>query len=193
MIYYFSGYLLGCEYSWSTQPKVNSTKGAGNLLVTAATELCGISFNKISKFAKLLNLKFISKSMYYEHRGDFVFPEIDHAWRKEQQAQIAEIKESDREIELAVDGQCDSPGHNATYSTVSAMDVVTNKILNFKVVHVKVSELYIQLIYIVYSMQTLIYIKITANLFAQILCCLRNLCLFEELHVFHDQKKLSIF
>lgn len=40
---------------------------------------------------------------------------------------------------LAVDGQRDSPGHNAIYNTVSAMDVDSNKIVNFNIVHVKVS------------------------------------------------------
>ena len=41
-------------------------------------------------------------------------------------------------LESAVDGQCDSPGHSATYNTVSATDAETNKVINFRVVHVKV-------------------------------------------------------
>ena len=41
-------------------------------------------------------------------------------------------------LELALDGQCDSPGHNATYNTVSAIGTTTNKLINFRVVHVKV-------------------------------------------------------
>ena len=51
--------ILGCDYNWSTQPIIQCTKGAGNLLVKAATELSGISIQKIIKFAKLLRLKFI--------------------------------------------------------------------------------------------------------------------------------------
>ena len=51
-----------------------------------------------------------------------------------------EIKQSGRSLDLALDGQCDSPGHNASYNTVSAMDVSNNKILNFRIVHVKVSS-----------------------------------------------------
>ena len=130
--------ILGCGYNWSTQPIISCTKGAGNLLLTSATELSGIAFQKVDKFAKLLNLKFISKTMFYEYRGDFVFPEINHAWGKEQKRQIEEITASGRNLQLAVDGQCDTPGHNATYSTVSAMDSETNKLLNFRIVHVKV-------------------------------------------------------
>ena len=71
--------------------------------------------------------------------GNFLFPEIDHVYRKQQQCQIDDITESGRSIELAVDGQCDTPGHNSTYSTVSAMECENNKILNFKIVYVKMN------------------------------------------------------
>ena len=42
-----------------------------------------------------------------------MFPVIDDGWRKNQLKQIEEIKSSGRMLELALDGQCDSPGHNA--------------------------------------------------------------------------------
>ena len=54
-----------------------------------------------------------------------LFPETDAAWRKNQVQQIEEIKKCGRVLELAVDGQCDSPGHSATYNTVSAIDAET--------------------------------------------------------------------
>ena len=69
--------------------------------------------------------------------GDYVFPEINKAWDEHQKFQISEITASGRSLELGLDGQCDSPGHNATYCTVSAMDAETNKVLDFKVVNVK--------------------------------------------------------
>ena len=78
------------------------------------------------------------KTIFYEHLKQFAFPEIDAAWRKNQVQQIEEIKKFGRVLELAVDGQCDSPGHSATYNTVSAIDAETNKVINFRVVHVKV-------------------------------------------------------
>ena len=34
-------------------------------------------------------------------------------------------------LELAIEGQCDSSGHSATYSTVSAIDAETNKVISF--------------------------------------------------------------
>ena len=60
--------------------------------------------------------------MFYEHCKQFVFPEIDAAWRKNQVQRIEEIV----------------PGHSATYNTVSAIDAETNKVINVRVVHVKV-------------------------------------------------------
>ena len=41
-------------------------------------------------------------------------------------------------LELALDGKCDSAGYSATHNTVSAIDTETNKLINFRVVHVKV-------------------------------------------------------
>ena len=76
--------------------------------------------------------------MFYELRKQFVFPEIDAEWRKNQVQQIEEIKKCGRVLELTVDGQCDSPGHSTIYNTVPAIDAETNKVINFSVVHVKV-------------------------------------------------------
>ena len=80
--------------------------------------------------------------MYYDHRANFIYPEIDSAWRKNQEEQVAEITKLGKPLRLALDGQCDSPGHNATYNTVTAIDTNTNKVLDFKIVHVKVGLLY---------------------------------------------------
>ena len=44
---------------------------------------------------------------------------------KNQVQQIEEIKKCGRFLEWAVDGQCDSPGHSATYNTASAIDAET--------------------------------------------------------------------
>ena len=43
-------------------------------------------------------------------------------------------------LELALDSQCDSPGHNARYNAVSAIDTATNKLISFRVVHVKICK-----------------------------------------------------
>ena len=92
----------------------------------------------MEKFANILDFQLLKKTVCYKHRGDFIYPEINRAWEKNQEEQFEEMRESGRTLSLAVNGQCDSPGHNATYSTVTALDVKTNKVLDFKIVHVKV-------------------------------------------------------
>ena len=103
-----------------------------------AAEFAGNGYKKLQKFSSLLNLKIPQKTSFYEHCWPLVFPVIDAAWRKNQLEQIEDIKSSGRMLELALDGQRDSPGHNATYNTVSVINTVTNKLISFRVVQVKV-------------------------------------------------------
>ena len=58
-------------------------------------------------------------------------------WQEHQQGVVADVIQSGNNLELGIDGQCDSPGHNATYCTVTAMDAKANKIVDLKVVNVK--------------------------------------------------------
>ena len=69
--------------------------------------------------------------------GDYVFPEIHNAWNCCQREMLGKITKECRQVELSIDGQCDTPGHNATYCTVSSMNIHTNKIIDFNVVDVK--------------------------------------------------------
>ena len=122
----------------SSQPKLGHANCGGNIVIVAAAEFSGIGFTKLHKFSYLLNLKILRKTIDCKHRKQFVFPKIDVAWRKNQVHQIEETKKSGRVLELAIDEQSDSPGHSATYNTVSATDAKTSKAINFKIVHVKV-------------------------------------------------------
>lgn len=51
-------------------------------MIPVAAEFAGIGFTKLQKFAEILRLNFINKTNYYEHRGDFIFPEVHSAWKK---------------------------------------------------------------------------------------------------------------
>lgn len=74
----------------------------------------------------------------FSFKGKYVFPEIHNKWKTNRRQTIREIHQSERKtVDIAVDGQCDSPGHNATYCTVTAMDAESNKVLDFSVVNVK--------------------------------------------------------
>ena len=71
----------------------------------------------------------------YACSGDYVFPEVERMWKSHQSSILASMKDS--LVEIGVDGQCDSPGHNATYCTVTAMDCNSNKVLDVQLVNVK--------------------------------------------------------
>ena len=51
----------------------------------------GVGFSKLRKFAQILRLRFIHKANYYEHREDFIFPEVHPACKKKPQ-QVNEIQ-----------------------------------------------------------------------------------------------------
>ena len=57
--------------------------------------------------------------------------------KKHQKETIEEAQARPEKNSLNIDGQCDSPVYNATYCTVTVMDVDTNKVLDFEVVNVK--------------------------------------------------------
>ncbi|VDH92763.1 Hypothetical predicted protein [Mytilus galloprovincialis] len=71
-----SGHLV---YKWLSQPLIGNMP-AVNLLVTAATMLCGQTFTHIAQFAEFMNLKFIGSSTYYTIQREIVMPVIAHTW-----------------------------------------------------------------------------------------------------------------
>ena len=117
---------------WSTdkqtQPKTVKCKG----FLIAATEMAANLFTNIRRFASVLNLKFIEQTNYYKHRGSYIYSEFNEAWLRNQKEQYTEIAHVGNPIEIGVDGQFDSPGHCATYCTVTGMDVATDKIIKSK-------------------------------------------------------------
>jgi len=127
----------GCLFEWSSQPQTYGTKGTGNVSFVAATEMAGITVQKMFRFVDLLNLKMISERNYYYLRESYVYPAIDHAWKTYQSKLYEEARLVENGIRIAIDGQCDSPGHNASYCTVTATNVSNNKVIDFQIVHVK--------------------------------------------------------
>ena len=136
LIPFFLDQYVDCNYRWTCQLLLPNSRGCGNILIPAAVEFARIG--KPRKFAEILKLRFVGKTNYYEHGGDFIFSKVHSTWEKNWHEQINEIWESGRSLYLAVDGQCDSQGHNATYHTVTMLDTETNNILDFSIVHVKV-------------------------------------------------------
>ena len=118
-----------CDIDWKSQPTVGGLKGVGNLFLATSIAFSGLTFAKIQRFAWLINLKFISDSVYYQLRRDFILPVIRQKWNVERKKMI-NILRSRNLIVLIGDGRCDSPGHNAKYCTYTFMESETGKVVD---------------------------------------------------------------
>ena len=128
--------LSGCNFIWQSQPSIPGVKGEGNLALSAGLFFSGIQFSKFQQFSSAINLNSIGENCYYTLRDKYVFPVIDTHWEKEQTRVINTLKDRVDPVTLAGDGRCDSPGHSAKYGTYTMLDVVSDQVVDFKVVSV---------------------------------------------------------
>ncbi|CAC5381088.1 unnamed protein product [Mytilus coruscus] len=127
-----SGHLV---VKWSSQPFVGKMP-VGNLLVSAATLFCGQTYSYISQVAEFCNLQYISHTTYNKIQRQCLMPVVQHTWSLLQEVELKKIKEQNRQIRLAGDGRCDSPGFSAKYCTYLLLDIETQRIITFVVVKV---------------------------------------------------------
>ncbi|CAC5382298.1 unnamed protein product [Mytilus coruscus] len=130
--YCTSGHIV---VKWSSQPFVGKMP-VGNLLVSAATLFCGQTYSHISQFAEFCNLQYISHSTYNKIQRQCLMSVVQHTWSLLQEVELKKIKEQNRQIRLAGDERCDSPGFSAKYCTYSLLDIETQRIITFVVVKV---------------------------------------------------------
>ena len=119
---------------WVSQPLVNRA-AVGNVLLSGAILFTGNTFLHVSEIASTINLAFLSKSDYHKWQKDF-FPVINDLWQQEKAAVLTDLINSNS-VTLLGDGRCDSPGFSAKYRTYTMMNKESEKIVNFKVCHVK--------------------------------------------------------
>ncbi|XP_018103333.1 uncharacterized protein LOC100158321 isoform X2 [Xenopus laevis] len=112
---------------WKSQPTV-SNMPVGNILMSSSILLSGSSFRKVKEMYGLFGIAAISNTTFYKHQNQILFPAIDNYWKKEQQKIFKEI--GDEAVVIAGDGQFDNPGH----CIYSLMDILSEKIVDFKVV-----------------------------------------------------------
>ena len=120
---------------WVSQPLVNRAT-AGNVLLSGAILFTGNTFLHVSEIASTINLAFLSKSDYHKWQKKHLFPIINDLWQQEKAAVLIDLINSNS-VTLLGDGRCDSPGFRAKYRTYTMMDEESEKIVNFKVCHVK--------------------------------------------------------
>ena len=121
----------GHEFHWESQPSVRGM-AAGNLLVSAATLFCGLTYTRMANMAKVLNVPFLCERYFYRLQNEYIFPVIHTAYVKHQEAIFAFLKGTP--LQLSGDGRCNSPGYSAKYCTYSLMDNATDLIIDYSLV-----------------------------------------------------------
>ena len=120
MVTYDLECLKGHSYQWQSSP-IENRQPAINLALAAAVVVNGNTFSDLDDFAKTLNLQILSRSRYQQIQKQYIFPVIQEAWKAEQDDMLSIFKNA-KDLVLAGDGRCDSPGHNAQYGTYTLMD-----------------------------------------------------------------------
>ncbi|XP_040212970.1 uncharacterized protein LOC120943636 [Rana temporaria] len=116
---------------WDSQPKIKHY-GAGNILLAGAITVTGGSYAKVSEMFDLCGIAMFGKTSFNRSQNVFVFKAIDISWEKNKENVTIEI--DNKPLFLIGDGQCDSHGFSAKYSTYTFMDCYSKKIVDFELV-----------------------------------------------------------
>lgn len=126
-----------CQTSktWESQPWYH-TYPAGNLLLSGAIMFAGGSPAKMLRVLESMRIKSIHERTFYRHQDQFLHPVIERRWRLEQTALLEQLRAEGRGLVIGGDGRADSPGHSAKYGLYTALELVSNKIVNMQLVQV---------------------------------------------------------
>ena len=100
---------------------------AGNLLLSAAILLCGLTFTGIANLADVFNLVMFGERYFYKLQKEYLYPVVHTNYVMQQEAVIEYLRGN--KLHLSGDGRCDSPGYSAKYGTYSLMHSATDLIL----------------------------------------------------------------
>ena len=120
--------LNGHDVKWTSQPLIAGMP-AGNLNVAAAILFSGQTYQRLSHFADILKIVFISESTYYRIQYQYVFPVIDETWKSHQETLLQSKVDP---VSIIEDGRCDRPGYSAKYCTYTVIEQSSDKILDFQ-------------------------------------------------------------
>ena len=123
----------GHVLQWQSQPMVRGM-AAGNLLLSAAILLCGLTFTSIANLADVFNLAVFSERYFYRLQKEYLYPVVHTNYIRQQEAVIEYLRGN--QLHLSGDGRCDSPGYSAKYGTYSLMDSAIDLILDYSLIQV---------------------------------------------------------
>uniref|UniRef100_A0A914DEU7 Uncharacterized protein n=1 Tax=Acrobeloides nanus TaxID=290746 RepID=A0A914DEU7_9BILA len=113
---------------------------SGNLAIVAAAQVAPVghsNFNALFKAAKMLA---ISEAHFLRLSKWYVWPTVEDAYAMKQAHIIESLPEL---IDIAIDGQYDSPGFSSELCAVSAIEGTTKQIVDFAVVHKSETKMFL--------------------------------------------------
>ncbi|KAL0963808.1 hypothetical protein UPYG_G00313850 [Umbra pygmaea] len=123
-----------CQFSrhWNSQPLLGSTP-AGNIHLSAAVYVSGVSFSKLEKIFKALQLQIFQYDTFRWHAKNFIEPAIVNKWKTSQDMMLQRLSEEDKVI-VGGDMRADSPGQSAKFGSYTMMDLKTNTVVDIQLV-----------------------------------------------------------
>ena len=125
----------GKKRVWESQPFIGP-RPAGNVLLSSAILYTGSLPSKALRLFQVLKCATISRSAFFRHQSDFMWPSIDSVWKNQQRALLNRFKHEKKSLVVAGDGRADSPGHSAKYGCYTLMELTCSKVVDFKLVQV---------------------------------------------------------
>lgn len=120
---------------WNSQPYVGSTP-AGNIMLSASILSAGAIPSKVMKVMGHMKVATITARSFSRHQRLILFPCIKATWKEQQDWLLASLQAKDRDLVLAGDGRCDSPGHSAKYGSYTILELLANVIIDMQLVQV---------------------------------------------------------
>ena len=117
----------GTKRVWESQPFIGP-RPAGNVLLSSAA--------KVLRLFQVLKCATISRSAFFRHQSDFLWPAINSVWKNQQRALLDGFKREKKSLVVAGDGRADSPGHSAKYGCYTLVDLTCNTVVDSKLVQV---------------------------------------------------------
>lgn len=128
-------FVCGHEMKWNSQSYTGSVP-SGNLLLSAAILTSGAIASQVLRLLQHMKVATITVRTFFIHQRQFLLPAIRNVWTERQTWLVAALQADQRDLVLAGDGRCDSPGHSAKYGSYTMLEVQRNVIIDMQLVQV---------------------------------------------------------
>ena len=79
-------------HRWCSQPVLNRGVHSGDLMLASSVVLSGSNFQKVTMFAKFLQLPILSKSTFYRMQRHYIVPSVREHWIDHQNSVLEDFR-----------------------------------------------------------------------------------------------------